>query len=108
MLNPQALNVQSIMPSFKWLISNKLDISTTARKVKVMQFLGVPYPEGYDKIANQDLIKQATEISENLKASGIQCDPDKEIIAVIAYLQRLGTDITRTGPAVSFPLSSNK
>ncbi len=58
-----------------------------------MQYLGVPYDEDYSLIANDDLMKQALGISDNLKTAGIDVDPDKEIIALIAYLQRLGTDI---------------
>ena len=58
-----------------------------------MQTLGVPYPAGFDRIANQDLAKQAAGIVENLKKDNIQATPDKEIIAVIAYLQRIGKDI---------------
>ena len=49
--------------------------------------------KGYDKIAMDDLKKQANEIADNLKSEKIKADPNKEIIAVIAYLQRLGTDI---------------
>lgn len=64
-----------------------------------MQALGVPYPEGYDKIANDDLMKQAQMIADDLKASGIQTEADKEIIAVIAYLQRLGTDLMKAPKA---------
>lgn len=99
MENPQKLNEQSIMPSFRWLLKNDLDISTTAKKIRVMQALGVPYPEGYDKIANDDLMKQAQMIADDLKASGIQTEADKEIIAVIAYLQRLGTDLMKAPKA---------
>lgn len=58
-----------------------------------MQTLGVPYPKGYDKIANDDLQKQALKIQASLKRDGINCSEKKEIIALIAYLQRLGTDI---------------
>lgn len=99
MENPQKLNEQSIMPSFRWLLKNDLDISTTAKKIRVMQALGVPYPEGYDKIANDDLMKQAQMIADDLKANGIQTEPDKEIIAMIAYLQRLGTDLMKAPKA---------
>lgn len=99
MENPQKLNEQSIMPSFRWLLKNDLDISTTAKKIRVMQALGVPYPEGYDKIANDDLMKQAQLIADDLKANGIQTEPDKEIIAMIAYLQRLGTDLMKAPKA---------
>ena len=97
MLNPQRLNEQSIMPVYKWLISDDLDISTTAKKIRVMQLFGVPYPEGYDKIANDDLMKQARGIADDLKSQGIQVEPGKEIIAMIAYLQRLGKDVHAAG-----------
>ena len=73
---------------------NELDTSTTAAKIRVMQKLGVPYPEGYDKIANQDLMKQADQIAANLQAEKeIESSSTAEIIALIAYLQRLGVDI---------------
>ena len=97
MLNPQRLNEQSIMPVYKWLITDDLDISTTAKKIRVMQTLGVPYPEGYDKIANDDLMIQAKGIADDLKSQGIQVEPTKEIIAMIAYLQRLGKDVHAAG-----------
>ena len=97
MLNPQKLNAQSIMPVYKWLISDDLDMSTTPKKIRVMQMLGVPYPADYDKIANDELMKQASFISADLKSQGIECPPNKEIIALIAYLQRLGVDIHSAG-----------
>ena len=58
-----------------------------------MQTLGVPYPKDYDKVANNDLKAQALQIRDNLRKDKIEADPNKEIIAVIAYLQRLGKDI---------------
>jgi cytochrome c oxidase cbb3-type subunit I/II len=61
-----------------------------------MQKLGVPYPAGYDKIANADLMIQAGEITNSLRKDSIHVKADREIIAVIAYLQRMGTDITKT------------
>ena len=64
-----------------------------------MQTLGVPYPEGYDKKANADLMKQANKIKESLKKDKINTDANAEIVAVIAYLQRLGTDIKKPVPA---------
>lgn len=60
-----------------------------------MQTLGVPYEAGYDSEATQDLQAQAQKIAKGLTDIGIQADPKKEIIAVIAYLQRLGTDIKK-------------
>lgn len=105
MLDPRQMSPGSIMPAYQWMITNDMDLSTTAKKIRVMQTLGVPYPEGYAEQANDDLLRQADEIVANLKASGIEYFVvgetvvpaekmrDKEIIAMIAYLQRLGTDI---------------
>ena len=59
-----------------------------------MTTLGVPYPPGYASIANGDLNIQAEMITKNLKEAGIETASNKEIIALIGYLQRLGTDIS--------------
>lgn len=96
MLNPQKLNAESIMPPYPWLIENDLDVSTTAKKIEVMISLGVPYPEGYSEKAIDDLNAQAAKIAQGLRDGGIQVENNKEIIALIAYLQRLGTDIYNT------------
>ncbi|MEI6576164.1 MAG: cytochrome-c oxidase, cbb3-type subunit I [Bacteroidota bacterium] len=101
--SPQKLNEQSIMPSFKWLLANDLDISSTPKKIRVMQTLGVPYPAGYDLKANDDLMKQAQMIADDLKAAGINTPANKEVIALIAYVQRLGTDITKPATASVTP-----
>ncbi|HGY54162.1 MAG TPA: cytochrome-c oxidase, cbb3-type subunit I [Caldithrix abyssi] len=90
---PESMSPGSIMPPYPWLISDDLDLSTTAKKIRVMQTLGVPYPEGYDEIAIDDLREQAEKIVASLKESGIETEWNKEIVALIAYLQRLGTDI---------------
>ncbi len=93
MENPVSMSPGSIMPPYPWLITDDLDISTTKRKIEVMKGFGVPYPDGYEEIANNDLLIQAEEIALDLQESGVPADPNKEIIALIAYLQRLGTDI---------------
>jgi cytochrome c oxidase cbb3-type subunit I/II len=64
-----------------------------------MQSLGVPYPTDYDKKALSDLKHQAEAVKARLKETGIETDSDKEIIALIAYLQRLGTDIKGDNPS---------
>ena len=81
------------MPRYIWLLKNKLDTSSTPAKIRAMRTLGVPYPKGYDQIANADLMKQANQIAASLKKDQIETAPNKEIIALIAYLQRLGRDI---------------
>jgi len=93
LLDPQTMSPGSIMPPYEWLISQKLDTTTTASKINAMRSLGVPYEAGYEKQANADLQKQARLIAADLEANRVQVKSDKEIIAIIAYLQRLGTDI---------------
>jgi cytochrome c oxidase cbb3-type subunit I/II len=75
------------------MIDDDLDTSSTAAKIRAMQTLGVPYAKGYDQIANIDLMKQAELICTDLNKDGIKVSSNKEIIAMIAYLQRLGVDI---------------
>ncbi|KHJ38065.1 hypothetical protein PBAC_17700 [Pedobacter glucosidilyticus] len=93
MLDPRTMSPGSIMPAYDWLISQELDTTTTASKIKALRTLGVPYPDRYELIANQDLDKQAKGISQNLAKDKIKVGSNKEIVAIIAYLQRLGTDI---------------
>ena len=81
------------MPGYPWLLEQKLDTDDTSAKINVMRTIGVPYAEGYDNQAVADLQVQAVEIADDLLESGIIVDSDKEIVALIAYLQRLGTDI---------------
>ena len=109
MYDPQSTSSGSIMPSYKWLIDNTLDKTDIEAKMKVMVTLGVPYTEEDIANAQAEMLAQGTQIEKNLYT-----DPDfaeayeaskknggadfvemrnREIVAVIAYLQRLGTDI---------------
>ena len=94
LLEPTSMAENSIMPNYGWLIENDLDTNSTPAKIRAMQTLGVPYAKNYDKIANKILLHQADSICNNLKADQITVSPNKEIIALIAYLQRLGSDVT--------------
>ena len=93
MLDPTSMSPGSIMPSYPWLLDDDLDTTTTAAKIRAMIILGVPYPKGFDKEANRNLMQQSDSIAASLKKDGIETLSNKEIIAMIAYLQRLGTDI---------------
>ncbi|MBC7865388.1 MAG: cytochrome-c oxidase, cbb3-type subunit I [Bacteroidia bacterium] len=93
MLDPSSMSPNSIMPSYPWLLDKQMDISGIKAKIRAMQKLGVPYPKGFDEAAPQDMEKQAKEIAASLKKDKIETLADKEIIALIAYLQRMGTDI---------------
>jgi cytochrome c oxidase cbb3-type subunit I/II len=102
MYNPQGLNEKSIMPRYQWLIKNELDNSMVQDKMKAMVTLGVPYTDAEITDALKDIDTQASKIETNLMknleikksfenetASPLK---NREIIALIAYLQRLGTD----------------
>lgn len=91
--DPRSMSPGSLMPRYTWLLEQTLDIETTPAKIAVMRTLGVPYEEGYEEYAVEDLMKQAEEITNDLMNNGVVTEPDKEVIALIAYLQRLGMDI---------------
>ncbi|MCA6422393.1 MAG: cytochrome-c oxidase, cbb3-type subunit I [Flavobacterium sp.] len=113
MWNPQSTSPGSIMPGYKWLFANEaMDYSSTEAKMKAMQTLGVPYTDADIANAKQSIEKQSSAIEKNLyndpdfvksyddskkkaAAKGEVFVPmkDREIVALIAYLQRLGTDI---------------
>ena len=93
MLEPVSMSPGSIMPPYPWLFEKSVDAGTTNSKIHAMRRLGVPYPKNYEAKANDDMKKQAKSIAESLAKDKIVIQSDKEIIALIAYLQRMGTDI---------------
>ncbi len=99
-MDPTSKAEGSIMPPYPWLISDDMDYSTLKRKITVMRSLGVPYPEGYEEQAEADLLAQAEEIAAILRKSGKEVDAKKEIIAMIAYLHKLGKDISKPATTV--------
>jgi cytochrome c oxidase cbb3-type subunit I/II len=95
MEEPSALSTGSVMPSYAFMIDDNLDTATTPLKINAMRTLGVPYADDFAAKANANLMVQAKVIAADLKKDGIEVAPNKEIIALIAYLQRLGTDINK-------------
>jgi cytochrome c oxidase cbb3-type subunit I/II len=93
-IDPQKMNEASIMLAYPWLAKKEIDIQSTPGKIRAMKLLGVPYPDNYEHQAIADLKAQADSIAKNLATAGIQTDSNREIIALIAYIQRLGVDIT--------------
>jgi cytochrome c oxidase cbb3-type subunit I/II len=100
MADPTSMSPGSIMPKYPWLLTNTIDPALTQKKLAAMVTLGVPYTEEYVANAAAELDKQAQVIYESLKKDeaslllgedGLQ--PNQEIIALIAYLQRLGHDL---------------
>ncbi len=98
MMDPQSMSPGSIMPSYPWLYEDEVDTLLTPKMIWAMRKLGVPYAEGYEYNANDDLRLQQQKIVTSLqgdKISGVNGKPinNKSIIALIAYLQRIGMDI---------------
>ena len=95
MNEPTSMAPGSIMPPYPWLLENDLNTNYTSSKIKILQSLGTPYPDGYADVAVNDLKDQAKKIAESLAKDNIKQEnlENKEIVALIAYLQRLGTDI---------------
>ena len=107
--NPQSVSEGSIMPKYTWLIRNGLDKSKTEAKMRAMISLGVPYTDEDVARAQTWMDEQGAQIESNLmndpdfKESYTEAKnagnpefiemKDREVVALIAYLQRLGTDI---------------
>jgi cytochrome c oxidase cbb3-type subunit I/II len=94
MRDPREVTPRSIMPTYPWLLTQKTDFSILQKKLSVMKQLGVPYLDGAIESAESDARAQSREIAEGLEAQGVPKGmEDKEIVAIIAYLQRLGKDM---------------
>ena len=91
---PQEMFPQSIMPAYGWLVDKEVDLNMIPVKIRAMQTLGVPYDKGYDLKATEDYMKEADKIVAELKVSGVTVKPTSEIVAMIAYLHKLGRDIS--------------
>ena len=100
------------MPAYQWLVKNRHDRSQVEAKMNAMVTLGVPYTDADITNAQQSMAEQATKIEKNLysdpefvktyeadkkyaEENGLEFVEmrDREIVSLIAYLQRLGTDI---------------
>jgi len=112
MYDPQSTSSGSIMPSYRWLITSELDKSKTERKMRALRKVGVPYTDEEIENAQASMEEQGKKVVQNLYGdpdfvSAYEADKqyaqeqgldfiemkDREIVALIAYLQRLGTDI---------------
>lgn len=92
MLDPRSVSEGSTMPNYPWLYKKQTKIDQLPSKIHAMRMLGVPYPIDLSEEEIQAQIdEQATAIVARLAEKNIFAEPDKEIIALIAYLQKLGT-----------------
>lgn len=93
MMDPRSTSEGSVMPAYPWLLEKQLDVSYTKDKITAMRTMGVPYPIGFENEALDSLNNQANSIAAELAKGDIETPSDREIIALIAYLKKLGTDI---------------
>lgn len=114
MYNPRSTSPGSIMPRFPWLITNRLDRSEMVNKMKLMKStFDVPYTKAEIDSANawadnqaanivKNIYSQAPDIAKSVEEDKARKGNDfipmeqREIVALIAYLERLGTDIKTT------------
>jgi cytochrome c oxidase cbb3-type subunit I/II len=92
MRDPRTTSPGSIMPRYPWLLERHLDPEDVRASVRALRAVGTPYSEADVANVPQSMAAQADSIVQRLAQVGIQTAADREIIALIAYLQRLGVD----------------
>ena len=120
MRKPSSTSPGSIMPGYPWLYDSTLDTSHVEGKIITLRRLGVPYPGSYERpmlsepgqplvsAARRDLDAQAARIAKGLTEAGMATPADREIVALIAYLQRLGTDARSRSAAATPPANQGR
>jgi cytochrome c oxidase cbb3-type subunit I/II len=99
MADPHSTSPGSIMPAYNWMLTRDVDYASIPARIRALQTLGVPYDPDFDKVAIDHMKLQAEGIANRLikdgfkQVDGMEITSDRQIIAMIAYLQRLGTDI---------------
>ncbi len=115
--DPREVIPKSVMPAYPWLEKTPFDFASVQARINAMRMLGVDYDARYDKseelareqarnVARQIVERELTpDIAkpEEIEAAIKQLE-DKQVVVLIAYLQRLGTDLHRTAePAAEAP-----
>ena len=95
MIDPTSMSPGSIMPAYPHLAETPLDLKDLPAKITALRKLGTPYPRDFEKYAVSNAEEQAQKVAKNLAAEGVKDEgiEHTEMVAIIAYLQRLGTDI---------------
>lgn len=96
MLDPRSTSPGSIMPAYPWLKDAKVDFTGLQAKMRALKTLGVPYADDLVKDPMPVVNEESKKIADGLAAQGVQIAPDSELVALIAYLQRLGVDIKQS------------
>jgi cytochrome c oxidase cbb3-type subunit I/II len=102
--NPQQVTQNSIMPRYPWLFTDKINFASIPVRVGAMQSLGVPYTDEQRAGSVDHAREQARQIAESIVAQGGRAGlEDKQVVALIAYMQRLGTDLFKPAPTPDAP-----
>ena len=101
MENPRNISTGSNMPSYSWLKDTPTDYASLSAKIRVQKMLGVPFPSWSPAMIDTLAKEQAKDIAKELRAQGRYVDPDREIVALIAYLQCLGKTAEVPGAPVA-------
>jgi cytochrome c oxidase cbb3-type subunit I/II len=92
MRDPRSVSPGSVMPPYAWLIDATIDPADVTASVRALRKVGTPYEGDLEQMVPQSLEAQGREIVARLATTGIETEWDREIVAMIAYLQRLGQD----------------
>jgi len=101
LFDPRSISVGSIMPAYPWLFSHGADIGALKNKIDVLRTLGVPYPAWSAAEIEAAAMDQAKQITRDLRTQERLVAPDREIVSLIAYLQKLGKYESVTSPSIA-------
>lgn len=101
MRDPRSISTGSNMPTYAHLLENNTDYAALPSKIHVQKLIGVPFPNWSDSMIDTLAKEQAKEIAKDLQAQGRYIEPDKEIVALISYLQSLGKKWTPAAAATA-------
>jgi cytochrome c oxidase cbb3-type subunit I/II len=90
MEDPRSVSVGSNMPSYASMLTQDTDVAALPSKIAVQRSLGIPYPDWTSEQIARQVSEQSQAIAKDLRTAGAYVAPEKEVVALIAYLQQLG------------------
>ncbi len=92
MEDPRALSPGSIMPAYDWMLTDRVEVADVTASIRALSTAGHPYDGDSEEWVRAEMERQGGEIVANLQSAGRETTWDTEIVAMIAYLQRLGVE----------------
>lgn len=103
MVDPRATSPGSNMPAYPWLVEKRVNLEALPSRIRVQRLLGVPYPEWSAEEIVASAREQGEAVSRRLREAGHYAEPESQMVALIAYMQKLGAAESRGGDVVSAP-----